>query len=86
MKLSYTQRKVLRAMDQLGAHGNGDGATAREIASRTNQSSDGAAYTLRSLVRRELVDNTGHDGDRYGYRLTVSGLAESRDEEAWLKL
>jgi DNA-binding MarR family transcriptional regulator len=75
-KLSGTQAAALKAMARLGEAGT-DVPTARDIAPLTGQSSDGAAYTLRSLVRRELVVLGHHDGDRYGYKLTPAGAAQA---------
>lgn len=47
---------------------------ARDVARLTGQSSDGAAYTLRSLVARGLARADAHDGDRWlGYQLTAAG-------------
>lgn len=69
-RLSDTQAAVLRAMARLA----GDRPLeAREIGAVTGQSSDGAAYTLRSLVRRGLVEVIAHDGERSGYALTQAG-------------
>jgi O-acetyl-ADP-ribose deacetylase (regulator of RNase III) len=81
-KLSETQQAVLSALHRLGAHGDGNAVSARETGRRTGQSSDGAAYTLRSLVRRELVSHGYYAGDMYGYRLTDAGLAEVVAERA----
>lgn len=69
-KLSGTQQAALAAVTALdGTDGH---VTARDIAARTGQSADGAAYTLRSLVSRGLVAPGSNDGERYtGYRLTA---------------
>lgn len=76
-KLSYPQRAVLKGMDRLGAYVT-HSATAAEIAAETGRSSDGVARTLRSLISRELAVRAGHDGEKYGYRLTDAGLLQSR--------
>jgi DNA-binding MarR family transcriptional regulator len=70
--LSDLQRRALRVMAALAADGI-DVPTVRDIGPKTGQSSDGAACTLRSLVRRGLVDLGHHDGNRYGYKLTPAG-------------
>jgi DNA-binding MarR family transcriptional regulator len=79
-KLSETQMAALRALEQLSVHGAP--WAARDIAARAGQSTDGAAYTLRSLRNRGLV-TVGHgDGDCYGYRITEAGRDEvARDNE-----
>jgi DNA-binding IscR family transcriptional regulator len=81
VKLSDKQQAALRAMVRLAAGSATAGAvpvpTAREIAAEAGQSTDGAAYTLRSLVRRELVVLGHHDGDRYGYKLTPAGREQA---------
>lgn len=74
---SGCQRAALRAMAALAADGI-DVPTVRDIGPRTGQSSDGAAYTLRSLVRRGLVVLGHHDGDRYGYTLTPAGAEQAK--------
>lgn len=76
-KLSQLQHSALRALRKLGASGDGV-AAAHQVGQLTGQSTDGAAYTLRSLVNRGLVALGHHDGDRYGYRLTGEGLRISR--------
>jgi DNA-binding IscR family transcriptional regulator len=76
MKLSEKQQAALRVMTQLAAVGT-DVPTVRDIAPLTRQSTDGAAYTLRSLVSRGLVAHGHHDGDRYGYKLTEAGVEEA---------
>jgi DNA-binding MarR family transcriptional regulator len=73
-KLSGLQLAALKALRVLSA--DGSVPQARDVARRTGQSSDGAAYTLRSLVNRDLADLGHHDGDRYGYLLTDEGKAE----------
>jgi hypothetical protein len=80
--LSDLQQRALRAMTALAADGI-DVPTVQDIAPKTGQSSDGAAYTLRSLTRRGLVALGRHDGDRYGYKLTPAGAAatEKKDEK-----
>lgn len=91
-KLSPLQQAVLAALAELlPAPGSApmDGqfpppgpVHARDVARITGQSSDGAAYTLRSLVRRELVTIGSHDGDAAGYLLTEAGQAETAAEAA----
>lgn len=73
--LSVWQKSALVAMESLARQGT-DVPIAREIAEVTRQSTDGAAYTLRSLVKRGLVELGRHDGDRYGYKLTTEGREE----------
>jgi hypothetical protein len=77
-KLSGTQQTALEALARLAREGY-DAPTAVLVASETGQSVDGAAYTLRSLVRRELVLHGHHDGDRYGYKLTPAGAAQAEE-------
>lgn len=79
-KLSRTQQGALEAMARLTAgDANGQAVwTAREIGAENGQSSDGAAYTLRSLVHRELVAHSGHNGERYGYKLTPAGRGAAK--------
>lgn len=77
MRLSDRQQAALRAMARLAADGT-DVPTVRDIAPLTRQSSDGAAYTLRSLVNRGLVVLGRHDGDRYGYKLTPVGREQAQ--------
>lgn len=76
--LSELQRAMLRALDRLGAHDVVTGVSARDAGTRTGQTSDGAAYTLRSLVRRELAGR-GY-GEASTYWLTTEGLAAARQE------
>ena len=71
-KLSAMQRNALEAIARLADAGV-DVPTVRDIGPETGQSSDGAAYTLRSLVNRGLVSLGRHDGNRYGYKLTPAG-------------
>lgn len=73
--LSNKQARVLSAIFSLDRRGI-DVPTVRDIGPLTGQSSDGAAYTLRSLVKRGLVELGRHDGDRYGYKLTPEGREE----------
>jgi hypothetical protein len=73
--LSVWQKSALVAMGTLARQGI-DVPTVRDIGPLTRQSTDGAAYTLRSLVRRGLVELGHHDGNRYGYKLTPEGRAE----------
>lgn len=80
-KLSGPQRAVLGGMDRLGAYCTRT-VTAAEIAAETWRTPDGVAYTLRSLVRRQLVERGGNDGQRWGYRLTDAGLAETRSQSS----
>jgi DNA-binding IscR family transcriptional regulator len=77
VKLSYGQRKALRAMAGLAENGI-DVPTVKDIGPKTGQSSDGAAVTLRSLVRKGLVELGHHDGNRYGYKLTPTGTEEAK--------
>lgn len=73
-RLSCTQQSVLEAMARLETAG-APFLEARSIALGTGQSSDGAAYTLRSLVRRGLVEvvQGQRGGQRGGYKLTPAG-------------
>lgn len=71
-KLSTMQSALLDAMKRHATENDGI-HQARQIAQWTGQSSDGAAYTLRSLVRRGLVEVVRHDGERGGYRLAGEG-------------
>jgi DNA-binding MarR family transcriptional regulator len=75
--LSYKQGLALNAIVALGRQGI-DVPTVRDIGPLTGQSSDGAAYTLRSLVKRGLVELGHHDGHRYGYKLTPEGREEMK--------
>jgi DNA-binding IclR family transcriptional regulator len=68
---SPTQRNALGALEALEAVAGRIDATAARVGAYTAQSSDGAAATLTSLVRRGLVSRSGHDG----YRLTDAGRA-----------
>lgn len=74
-RLSNKQARALSAIFSLGRRGI-DVPTVRDIGPLTGQSSDGAAYTLRSLVKRGLVELGHHDGNRYGYKLTPEGREE----------
>ena len=78
-KLSGKQEAALTALAELTAADPDGNAiwTAREVAGVTGQSSDGAAYTLRSLVARDLVGHGGNDGERYGYKLTPAGSEQA---------
>jgi hypothetical protein len=78
-KLSGKQQGALEAMARLEAAG-APSLEARSIALGTGQSSDGAAYTLRSLVRRGLVEVVQHDGQRGGYKLTPAGQQAAAPE------
>lgn len=70
-KPSEMQQRMFRALLELDGQ---DDVTARKLGGITDQSSDGAAYTLRSFTRRSLVTPGAHDGDRYlGYQLTPAG-------------
>lgn len=73
--LSWKQGRALNAIVTLAGRGI-DVPTVRDIGPLTGQSSDGAAYTLRSLCRRGLVELGHHDGNRYGYKLTPEGREE----------
>lgn len=66
-KLSKTQARMIVALE------GQDIATAAGLGLATGQSSDGAACTLRSLVKRGLVKHAGHDGDGWGYQLVDAG-------------
>jgi DNA-binding IscR family transcriptional regulator len=74
--LSEFQAGMLRALDRLGAHDESAAVTAQAAGARTGQSPDGAAYTLRSLVKRELVGRAY--GEASGYWLTTAGLELAR--------
>jgi Mn-dependent DtxR family transcriptional regulator len=76
MRLSDRQQAALKTMSRLAANGT-DVPSVRDIAPLTGQSTDGAAYTLRSLVSRGLVEHGQHDGDRYGYKLTEAGREQA---------
>ena len=75
-KLSERQQGALNAMARLAADGT-DVPTIREIVPLTGQTPDGAAYTLRSLVGRDLVEYGFHGGGRHGYKLTEAGAAQA---------
>jgi DNA-binding MarR family transcriptional regulator len=89
-KLSGKQHAVLAALDRLlpepAAPMDGQWpvapVAARDVARETGQSTDGAAYTLRSLVRRQLAEIGSHDGDAAGYLLTAADRAEVAAEAA----
>jgi DNA-binding MarR family transcriptional regulator len=67
-KLSGLQQAMLRAVAEHGP------CHARELAEYTGQSSDGAAATLQSLIRRGLVE-TGIN--QSGYAVTSEGRSEA---------
>lgn len=69
---SAVQLAVLRALDRLDGQPD---VAARDVGARTGQSTDGAAYTLRSLRERGLVAVGGHGVGEptRGYRLTDAG-------------
>ena len=79
--MSKRQLEALRVLAWLAATGT-DVPSVREIAPLTGQTADGAAYTLRSLVVRELVSAGEHEGGRYGYKLTEAGVIEAGVIEA----
>jgi hypothetical protein len=89
-KLSGKQQAALAALDRLlpepAAPMDGQWpvapVAARDVARETGQSTDGAAYTLRSLVRRQLAEIGSHDGEAAGYLLTAAGRAEVAAEAA----
>lgn len=68
--LSVIQTRMLGAVRRMGE------ATARDLGERTRQTSDGAAYTLRSLVNRGLVEHGAEAKDhRATYKLTSYGAS-----------
>jgi DNA-binding IscR family transcriptional regulator len=78
--LSGIQQAALAALARIAARrgAGADMATAREVGAESGQSSDGAAYTLRSLVRRGLVAIVPGGAAAGGYRLTPAGAEQAR--------
>jgi hypothetical protein len=74
-ELSDMQAGMLRALNRLGAHEASCAVTVRQAGPENGQSTDGAAYTLRSLVRRELVAR--QYGEPSLYWLTTDGLIQA---------
>jgi hypothetical protein len=84
MNLTYTARKMLRVMDELGAHDKESARTAYALCPVTGQTSDGAHATLRLLFRRELTDRERTSKDNgyiWAYWLTAKGETAARENQ-----
>jgi DNA-binding PadR family transcriptional regulator len=81
-RMSANQLHVLGTLDRMCTRGDAwftKDIAARGIAERAHRSTDGVAYTLQSLIRRELAEIAVYDGDARSYQITKDGRAVMRE-------